>query len=183
MNGETETERNRKTDRPKQKDERQTSRFIYKETLTHEATILEAEFHSLLSASSRPRKASDAAWRPKSWGADGADSILGLKSWEQAMLRAGQGQGWSPISQAVSLFNLPLPCSIQTLSGLSKAHPLWEGHPAGFCSPIHVLVFSGNTFTHTPSYPGIPWPRQVGMESAITPCKLSIPQHRARISY
>lgn len=179
----TETERNRKTDRPKQKDERQTGRFIYKETLTHEAKILEAEFHSQLSTSSRPRKACDAVWRPKSWGADGADSILGLKSWEQAVLRAGQGQCWSPISQEVSLFNLPLPCSIQTLSGLSDAHPLWEGPPAGFCSPIHALVFSGNTFAHTPSYLGIPWPRQVDTKLAITPCKRIIPRHRARISY
>ena len=51
------TERKRKTDR---QTERQTGRFIYKETLTHEVTLLEAEFHSLLSVSLRPRKAGHA---------------------------------------------------------------------------------------------------------------------------
>ena len=40
--------------------ERPTGRFIYKETLTHEVTLLEAEFRSLLSISLRPRKAGDA---------------------------------------------------------------------------------------------------------------------------
>ena len=38
-----------------------------------------------------------------------------------------------------------------------------------FWSPIHALVFAGNTFTHTPSYLGIPWPSQVDIKLTITP--------------
>lgn len=54
---------------------------------------MEAEkFHNLLSAHWRPRKIADAVGRPKSWEADVVDSSLGLRSWEQQVLRAGQDQ-------------------------------------------------------------------------------------------
>lgn len=108
----TEKQENRWTD--KQKD-RQAGLYIKR--LLHEVTLLEAEFRSLLSISLRPRKAGDAVWRPRSWGSWWYRFQSGSKVLRIAMLRAEQGQCWSPISQAAGF--------IQPSSALFYADPQW----------------------------------------------------------